>query len=85
MPIRNDIRLDRTKIEVIDMSQLDQKDAEDVEYWRKQPIEKRLEAIERLRQINYGYDSVNDRLPRILEIVRPAARKKRKPGKQTER
>ena len=72
MPIHNDIRLDRTKIEVITLSELDQKDAEDVKYWRKQPIEKRLEAIERLRQINYGYDPLADRLPRLLEIVRPA-------------
>ena len=72
MTIRNEIRLDRTKLEVVNLSELDRKDAEDVEYWRKQPIARRLEAIERLRQISYGYDPVADRLPRRLEIVKPA-------------
>lgn len=71
MVIRNNIRMDRTKVEVCRLSELDQKDVEDVEFWRQQPIEKRLEAIEMLRQVCYGYDPLADRLPRILEIIKP--------------
>ena len=71
MTIQNEVRLDRSRLEVLDVSELDRKDAEDVEYWRKQPIARRLEAIERLRQISYGYDPTTDRLPRLLEIVEP--------------
>ncbi len=44
-------------------------DSDERAYWgSKTPIE-RLEALEFLRQINYGYDSATARLQRVLEIA----------------
>ena len=41
----------------------------DKEYWlSKTPIE-RLEVVEFLRQINYGYDPSTSRLQRFFEVV----------------
>lgn len=38
-------------------------------YWKnKTPVE-RLEAVERIRQILYGYDPSTTRLQRILEVT----------------
>lgn len=47
----------------------DLNDSGDKEYWlRRTPLE-RLEAVELLRQIAYGYDPATTRLQRILEIA----------------
>ena len=41
----------------------------DKEYWfSKTPLE-RLEFVEYLRQINYGYDQATSRLQRFLEVA----------------
>ena len=39
-------------------------------YWRKRTPEERFEYMEFLRQINYGYDPVSDRIQRVLEIAK---------------
>ena len=44
-------------------------DSDERAYWRsKTPIE-RLEALEFLRKINFGYDPAVARLQRVLEIA----------------
>jgi hypothetical protein len=41
----------------------------DKEYWHsKSPLE-RLEAMELMRQLNYGYNPVTDRVQRIFTII----------------
>ncbi len=40
-------------------------------FWSSRTVEERLEAMELMRMINYGYDPVNDRVERVLEIVDP--------------
>ena len=38
-------------------------------YWAKRTPQERLEALELMRMIAFGYDTVNDRVERVLEIV----------------
>ena len=38
-------------------------------YWLARTPHERLEAMERMRQINYGYDPTTVRLQRVLEIA----------------
>ncbi|MGI4792418.1 MAG: hypothetical protein ACRYFS_26625 [Janthinobacterium lividum] len=39
------------------------------EYWRRQTPEARLEALELMRQVIYGYDPSTERLQRLLTIT----------------
>jgi hypothetical protein len=41
----------------------------DREYWLSKTPQERLEALELLRQIAYGYDPTTERLRRVLEIA----------------
>ncbi|MFQ5771332.1 MAG: hypothetical protein ACE5HX_12395 [bacterium] len=43
--------------------------SDEKEYWLTLSPIKRLEAIELLRQINYGYDPTTTQLQRIFEIT----------------
>jgi hypothetical protein len=61
------IRMDKTAFSVVS---LDQADAEDKAYWRTQSPEARLEALELMRQVMYGYDPLSDRIERVLEVVK---------------
>lgn len=38
-------------------------------YWLSKTPSERLEAIEQIRQIVYGYDPATTRLQRVLEVV----------------
>ena len=44
-------------------------DADDHNYWRKEPYLKRIEALEELRRIIFGYDPSTERLQRTLTIT----------------
>jgi hypothetical protein len=61
------IRLDKTALSVVP---LDQADALDKAYWRAQSPQARLEALELMRQVMYGYDPISDRIERVLEVIR---------------
>jgi len=39
------------------------------EFWQSQTPEQRLEALELLRQIMYGYDPLTDRVQKVLEVA----------------
>jgi len=41
----------------------------DVAYWLSRSADERFAAIELMRQINYAYDPLADRIPRLLEVV----------------
>ncbi len=59
-----ELRIDKTVFSIVPLHQ-----ADDTDYWRtKTPLE-RLEALEYLRQIHFGYDPTTERLQRVLEIV----------------
>jgi 4-alpha-glucanotransferase len=42
-------------------------------YWASRTVEERLEAMELMRMINYGYNPITDRLQRVLEVVEVGA------------
>jgi hypothetical protein len=59
------LRLDRSVFEV---ASLDDEDP-DKAYWQSKSPQERMEALELLRQIIYGYDPATTRLQRVLEIA----------------
>jgi hypothetical protein len=42
---------------------------DDRAYWLARSPDERLEAVEFLRQLNYGYDPATTRLRRVLEVA----------------
>ena len=44
-------------------------DSDEQAYWHAKTPQERLEAVELMRQINYGYDPATARLQRILEVA----------------
>jgi hypothetical protein len=58
-------RMDRTALTVVPLED----ESSDREYWwAKDPLE-RLEALELMRQVVYGYDPISDRIQRVLEVI----------------
>ena len=64
-PFRNHTKMDKTAFSVTTLSEK----SNDKEYWLSKTPQERLQALEMMRQINYGYDPVTTRLQRVLEIV----------------
>jgi hypothetical protein len=58
-------KLDRSAYEI---SSLDD-DTNERNFWRQKSPAERMEALELMRQIIYGYDPATTRLQRVLEIV----------------
>ncbi|OLV15733.1 hypothetical protein [Deinococcus marmoris] len=58
-------RMNRQAIEVTTLDDVQ----EDWHFWLTRPPAERLEALELLRQIHYGYDPATTRLQRIPELV----------------
>jgi hypothetical protein len=61
------VRMDRTAFSVISLYEAD---ADLKAYWKAQTPRARLEALELMRQVAYGYNPLTARLQRILEIVK---------------
>jgi hypothetical protein len=57
-------KLDRTHFSVAHLSDSDEK-----AYWLSKSPSERLEAVELMRQMIYGYDPARTRLQRILTIA----------------
>ena len=57
-------RLDRSAFQI---ASLDDETSER-EYWRARSPRERMEALELMRQMIYGYDPATTRLQRVLEI-----------------
>ena len=64
MQIAENIKINRNIINITAIDESDEK-----EYWLAQTPEKRLEALEMMRQLAYGYDENSARLQRVLEIA----------------
>ena len=58
-------RMDKTAFSVGSLHE----DSDEKAYWLSRSPEERLEAIEILRQVAYGYDPATSRLSRVLEVV----------------
>ncbi len=65
LPDRNPYKMDKTAFSVTALFEK----SGDKEYWISKTPQERLEALELMRQINYGYDPTTARLQRVLEIV----------------
>ncbi|MFQ6039885.1 MAG: hypothetical protein ACE5PV_03430 [Candidatus Poribacteria bacterium] len=48
-------------------------ESDDRAYWMSKTPDERIEAIELMRQINYGYNPINARLQRVLEFAELAS------------
>jgi len=57
---------------VIAVRSFDEAEKMDRDYWWSRTPQERMAAMERLRQMNYDYDPVTDRVQRVLEIVERA-------------
>ena len=62
-------RMDKTAFSVVS---LEEADKDEVEFWLSKTPYERLDALETLRQIFYGYDPATTRLQRVLEITERA-------------
>ena len=60
------IRLDKTAFSVVSLYA----ESDEKEFWRTQTPTTRLEALELMRQVVYGYNPISDRLERVLEVVK---------------
>jgi hypothetical protein len=63
-PLVEQARVDRTALSVVGLHD----DSGETRFWREQPLAKRFEALELLRQIVHPYDPAA-RLPRVLTII----------------
>ena len=57
--------MDKSTLSVISLSE----ESDEKEYWHAKTPRERLEAVELMRQINYGYNPTTTRLQRVLEVV----------------
>ena len=61
--------LDRTAFSV---TSLHKQDREEKDYWLTKTPHERLQAVETMRQVLYGYDPASARLQHIFEVVERA-------------
>ena len=58
-------KMDKSVLSVISLSE----EPDEREYWHSKTPYERLESVELMRQINYGYDPTTTRLQRVLEVA----------------
>jgi len=58
--------LDRTAFSV---TSLQAQEAEERRYWHNKTPHERLQAVEAMRQVVYGYDPASTRLQRVFEVA----------------
>lgn len=63
--IQTSFTFDKTALAVARLGE----EPNDVAHWLSRPADERFAAIEMMRQINYAYDPIADRIPRLLEVV----------------
>ncbi len=66
---KNKFSVDRRAFSVVS---LQEQDEEVKRYWRNKSPHERLEAVETIRQVRYGYDPASCRLQRVLEVAERA-------------
>jgi len=65
MSLLQTMRMDKSVFSVADLSD----ESDEVAYWQTQTPIARLEALELMRQVMYGYDPSTTRLERFFEVV----------------
>ena len=65
MRVIDTLKVDRTALSVGSLRD----ESDEKAYWMSRTPHERLEAMELMRQINYGYDPATDRLQRVLEVA----------------
>ncbi|MGO9462628.1 MAG: hypothetical protein ACLQIB_10230 [Isosphaeraceae bacterium] len=60
------IRMDKRGLSVVSLYA----ESDEKEFWRTQSPTARLEALELMRQVVYGYNPISDRLERVLEVIK---------------
>ena len=68
----NENQFPRMNKNAVSIVSLEEADSEEMEYWLSKTPYERLDALETLRQIFYGYDPATTRLQRVLEITERA-------------
>lgn len=69
-PLAAEFRFDRTAFSTA--SSFEEAAEADNRYWWAQSPQKRLRALEYMRQVAYGYDPATARLQRVLEVAEQA-------------
>ena len=59
------VRIDKTAFSLSSLHD----ESDEKAYWLAKTPHERLEAMELMRQINYGYDPTTTRLQRVLEVA----------------
>jgi hypothetical protein len=62
------LKLPKLDKKAITISSL-REESDEVAYWHSRTPQERMEAIEVMRQIIYGYDPASTRLQRVFEII----------------
>ncbi len=65
MSIIQDMKMDKTQFSISNLSE----ESDEAAYWQGQTPQARLEALELMRQVMYGYDPSTARLERLFEIA----------------
>ena len=58
-------KMDKSVLSVTSLSE----ESDEKAYWHAKTPHERLEAVELMRQINYGYDPATTRLQRVLKVA----------------
>jgi len=53
----------------ISIASAEEFETHDIQFWRTKSTSERLEAIEMMRQINFGYDPSSERLQRLFTVA----------------
>ncbi len=64
------LRMDKTAFSVISLKD----SGDDKEFWRTQSTAARLQALELMRQVIYGYDPISDRVERVFTVIERKSR-----------
>jgi hypothetical protein len=59
------LKVDRKVFSIVSMSEIEK----DLTYWMSKTPEERIEAVEFLRQLIFGYDPATERLQRVFETA----------------
>ncbi len=65
MSLIQDMKMDKSFFAVADLTE----ESDEAAFWKTQTPEARLEALELMRQVMYGYDPSTARLERLFEIA----------------
>ena len=65
MSLVQDMKMDKTQFSVARLSE----ESDEAAFWQTQSPEARLEALELMRQVMYGYDPSTARLEKLFEIA----------------